>query len=150
MPLMQTHMIDISEKEDEIRTSTAVGDLILKKETIERIRMDQVEKGDCFAMGESAALLAVKNTPLVIPHCHPIPISKVDVFFTFFNGKVHSTVTVKSVGKTGVEIEAINGVNAALLTVWDMVKKYEKDEKGQYPNTKITDIKIVEKRKQKI
>jgi cyclic pyranopterin phosphate synthase len=95
-----------------------------------------------------AAILAVKDTPRLIPFCHQIPITAVDVLFQIQRTAVRATVMVTSVGKTGVEMEALAGVSAALLNVWDMVKYLEKDETGNYPSTEIDDIRVVEKRKE--
>ncbi len=94
-----------------------------------------------------AAIQAVKSTPQIIPLCHSIPISGVEVEFEVVKEQVQVTVEVKSTGKTGVEMEAITGVSVALLTVWDMVKSVEKDENGQYPSTIISDIEVVKKEK---
>jgi len=83
----------------------------------------------------------------LIPLCHPIPITGLDVFFDLEGGRVRATVTVTSVGKTGVEMEALTGVGVALLNVWDMVKYLEKDEAGNYPETEIEEIRVLQKRK---
>jgi len=89
----------------------------------------------------------VKNTPALIPMCHAIPISAIAVDFREGDGFIEASVRVKSSGKTGVEMEALTGVSVALLTIWDMVKSAEKDEQGQYPATRIADIRVIEKRK---
>ena len=81
--------------------------------------------------------------------CHPIPISSITVDFSDGDGFIEATVVVKMTGKTGVEMEALTGVSVALLTIWDMVKSAEKDKDGQYPVTRITDIRVVEKKKGK-
>ncbi len=81
--------------------------------------------------------------------CHPIPISSISVDFTDGNGYIEAIVVVKMTGRTGVEMEALTGVSVALLTVWDMVKSAEKDKAGQYPVTRISDIRVIEKRKGK-
>jgi cyclic pyranopterin phosphate synthase len=79
--------------------------------------------------------------------CHAIPISAISVDFTEEEEFIAATVNVKSTGKTGVEMEALVGVSVALLTIWDMVKSAEKDKNGQYPVTRIEDIRVIEKRK---
>jgi cyclic pyranopterin phosphate synthase len=94
-----------------------------------------------------AATAAVKKTPDLIPLCHLLQITGVDVDFEFHEGEIEAIVEVRSIGKTGVEMEAITGVSVALLTIWDMVKAIEKDEQGQYPTTEIRGIKVIEKRK---
>ena len=140
-------MVDISQKEDVIRVATAIGTIKLKPETIKRIRNNEIEKGNVIAATKIAAIAAVKKTPDMLPLCHPIPISNVKVDIKINKESLEIMVTVKSIGKTGVEMEALTGVTVGLLNVWDMVKKYEKDEKGQYPTTRISDIRVVEKTK---
>ena len=141
-------MIDISEKDTIIRIATASGKIKLSKETIERIVNKQVEKGDAFTVAKVSAINAVKKVPDLIPFCHPIPITNVDVYFKVEENTIKATCKVKSIAKTGVEMEALTGVSMALLNLWDVVKMYEKDEKGQYPSTQIYDIKVVEKIKE--
>ncbi|MFA4878025.1 MAG: cyclic pyranopterin monophosphate synthase MoaC [Methanoregula sp.] len=140
-------MVDISGKGDVSREATASGKIFLRPETLEAIRNGTVVKGNVLATARVAATLAVKNTSNLIPMCHPIPISLVSVDFTEGNGFIEATVVVKMAGKTGVEMEALTGVSIALLTVWDMVKSAEKDKDGQYPVTRITEIRVVEKKK---
>lgn len=139
------NMVDISSKEVIYREATAIGRIKLRKETVERIKKGEIEKGNVFAVAKTAAILAVKKTPEIIALCHPIPISSVKVDIQLIEYGVEVKVTVKAVSKTGVEMEALSGVTVALLNVWDMVKKYEKDEYGQYPETVIYDIKVIEK-----
>jgi cyclic pyranopterin phosphate synthase len=106
-----------------------------------------VKKGDVFTTARLAAILAVKDTPRLIPLCHPIPITGLEVNFEIDGRRVRAVVTVTSVGKTGVEMEALTGVAAALLNVWDMVKYLEKDVTGNYPETEIENIMVLEKNK---
>jgi len=139
-------MIDISEKDSILRIATASGKIHLKKETIERIKNKNLKKGDVFTIAKIAAINAVKKVPDLIPLCHPIPISNVDIDFNHEGDNfIKVTCTVKSVSKTGVEMEALMGVNIALLNIWDVVKMYEKDSNGQYPITVITEVKVDEK-----
>lgn len=140
-------MVDISEKRDIIRVAKASGKIKLKKETINLIKEMKIEKGDVISVAKTMAILAVKKTPELISLCHPIPITNVKVDMNFLNDSIEVTVTVKSIAKTGVEMEALSGVVAALLNIWDMVKAYEKNEKGQYPTTLIYDIRVIEKQK---
>jgi cyclic pyranopterin monophosphate synthase len=142
-------MVDIADKESVPRTAEAVGRITLKKETIETIRAGKVKKGDPLAVAELACIQAVKRTPDLIPMCHQIPISSIDASFTLGADYVQARCRVNAVYKTGVEMEALTGVSVALLNIWDMVKYMEKDEAGQYPATRITDIRVVEKRKGK-
>lgn len=146
----RTKMVDIAEKPDVVRIAKATGRIHLKKDTIDRIAKGRVKKGDPFSVAEVAAILAAKSTPSLIPLCHPIPITNVKVNFRVEGSDVVVTSEVRSVGKTGVEMEALVATSVALLTVWDMVKPYEKDEKGQYPTTEIGPIKVIEKVKRTI
>ncbi len=140
-------MVDISGKPPVPRIAVAEGRILLSPDTIDLIRNKHVEKGDVEAAATIAAIQAVKKTPEILPYCHPIPVDAVKVEFEYGRDSVSVRVTVKAVYKTGVEMEALTGVSAALLTIWDMVKKYEKDEEGQYPNTRITDIRVLRKEK---
>ena len=142
-------MIDISEKEAIPRIAKASGKITLKKETIDRITTNKIEKGDVLTIAKVSAINAVKKVPDLIPFCHPIPINNVSIDFEFEeNTIIKVTCVVKSIAKTGVEMEALTGVSAALLNIWDVVKMYEKDEKGQYPSTLISEIKVESKIKQ--
>ena len=142
-------MIDISKKDVVLRTAKASGKILLKEDTIKRIKNNQVQKGDVLTIAKIAAINAVKKVPDLIPLCHPIPINHVVVDFEFeSNNIVKVSCTVKSFAKTGVEMEALTGVNVALLNIWDVVKMYEKDDYGQYPFTIINDIKVDEKIKE--
>jgi cyclic pyranopterin phosphate synthase len=140
-------MVDISGKSDVVREAVVSGRITLKSSTVERIKSGTTKKGDVLACAETAAILAVKRTPEVIPLCHPIPIEGITVDFSLGESEVKAVVSVKSVGKTGVEMDALHGVSVALLTVWDMVKMYEKDETGNYPNTRIEEITVERKEK---
>ena len=140
-------MVDITEKPLLFRKATASGTIRLRESTIKAITAGQVKKGDVLTTARLAAILAVKDTPRLIPLCHPIPITGLDVNFELEEERVTATVTVTSVGKTGVEMEALTGVSVALLNVWDMVKYLEKDETGNYPETVIEEIRVLQKRK---
>jgi len=138
-------MVEIGGKPDVLRIAKARGIIRLRESTVQRILKGEIKKGDVVSVAQLAAIMAVKKTPEIVPLCHPIPITGVDVNFSFEENRVIVEVEVRSVGKTGVEMEALTGVSAALLAVWDMVKTYEKDEKGQYPYTIIEEIKVVSK-----
>lgn len=140
-------MVDISEKKTVPRSAVARGRLKLGKETVRAIRQGEIKKGDPFKTAEIAALLAIKDTHMRIPHCHPIPLLGAEAEFNVSEGEVVCICTVRAEYRTGVEMEALSGVAAALLTVWDMVKYLEKDQDGQYPHTAVTDIRVVEKKK---
>ena len=139
-------MVDITSKPEVYREAVASGVIRLKPSTIEKIVKGEIEKGDVFTTARMAGMLAVKNTPQIIPHCHPIPYTGIKVLFTVLgNDRIKVTVKVKTTWKTGVEMDALTGVMAALLTIWDMVKKYEKDERGNYPETFIERVVVEEK-----
>ena len=142
-------MIDIVDKESLPRTAEAVGKITLCKETIKVIKAGKVKKGDPLAVAEVACVQAVKRTPDLIPMCHQIPLSSIDASFTIGENYIEARCRVSATYKTGVEMEALTGVSVSLLNIWDMVKYMEKDEGGQYPTTKITDIRVIEKRKGK-
>ncbi len=139
-------MIDISEKDKILRIARASGKISLKKATIEKIKNKTLKKGDVLTIAKIAAINAVKKVSDLIPLCYQIRITNIDVDFNIENDTtINVSCTVKSVARTGVEMEALTGVNIALLNIWDVVKMYEKDEKGQYPSTIIYDIKVEEK-----
>lgn len=144
----RAHMVDISQKDVVLRRAVASGKILLSSDTLEKIRKGAVEKGNVLATARTAAILAVKKTPETIPMCHQIPITGIDVDFEIGDGDVTAMVEVRSLGRTGVEMEALTGVSVALLTIWDMVKSAEKDETGNYPNTRIRDISVLEKIKE--
>ncbi|MGV8127203.1 MAG: cyclic pyranopterin monophosphate synthase MoaC [Methanothrix sp.] len=140
-------MVDITEKPPVFRRAKASGSIRLQETTVEAIKSGQVKKGDVLATARLAAILAAKDTPRLIPMCHPIPLIGLEVSFQFQPGRVEASVTVTSVGRTGVEMEALVAVSAALLNVWDMVKYLEKDESGNYPDTAIEEIRVIKKEK---
>lgn len=146
----RARMVDISSKDESIRRAVASGYISLKPGTIEAIRSRKIEKGNVLATARIAAVQAVKRTWDTIPMSHQIPITHVDVDFEISGDRVNTTVEVRSVGRTGVEMEALHGVSVALLTIWDMVKSSEKDETGNYPETLISGIRVKEKVKEKL
>jgi cyclic pyranopterin phosphate synthase len=141
-------MVDVSEKGKVKRTALARGSIFLGKETIGEIQRGDVEKGNVLATARIAAIMAVKKTPELIPMCHQIPITGIDMDFEICEDRITVDLSVKSRGQTGVEMEAITGVSCALLAIWDMVKALEKDETGNYPHTRITDIEVIHKVKE--
>lgn len=142
-------MVDISQKPAVSRTAEAVGELWLRPETVKAIRGGQIKKGDPFAVAEIAGILAAKRTPETIPLCHHIPLSQVNIKFEVAKDHITSRCSVLANYKTGVEMEALVGVTTSLLTIWDMVKYLEKDKEGQYPYTRISNVRVTEKKKGK-
>jgi cyclic pyranopterin phosphate synthase len=142
-------MVDVTKKPKVYREATATGMIKLKPETLRRIREGKVEKGDPFNVAKVAGILAAKRTSSLIPLCHPLPLTNVEVHLKVVNASaVTVTATVRTEAQTGVEMEALAATAVALLTVWDMTKQYEKDEQGQYPHTVIQDVHVVRKVKE--
>lgn len=141
-------MVDVTGKEEVLREAVAEGLIRLRPETLRRVLEGRVEKGDVFESTKVAVIQAVKRTSEILPYCHNVPITYVGVELEpEGEDALRLRVTVRSVGRTGVEMEALVGVAAGLLNVWDMVKKYEKDERGQYPYTRIEGIRVLRKEK---
>ena len=142
-------MVDISGKPPIFREAVAEGFLRLKPETLRLVREGLVEKGDPLSVASVMATLAAKETPKIIALCHLIPITSVKVDYDFpDDSTVRVSAVVKTQAQTGVEMEALTAVAVALLNIWDMVKAYEKDEEGQYPQTLIKSIRVVRKLKE--
>jgi cyclic pyranopterin phosphate synthase len=139
-------MVDITAKNVIVREAEAYGRIRLKPETIKLIREGRIEKGDPLQVAAIAGILAAKQTPNLLPMCHPIELTKVDVN-CYIEDEEHIACKsyVKAVARTGVEMEALTAAAIALLNVWDMVKKYEKDERGLYPYTIIEEIRVLSK-----
>lgn len=140
-------MADITSKPEVLRQAVASGTIQLKQSTIARIRSSRIAKGDPVAAAEVAAILAAKNTPQTLPFCHPIPITNVLTEAEIGRSSITVRSTVRTTARTGVEMEALNAASTYLLTVWDMTKQYEKDSRGQYPDTRISNLRVVSKSK---
>ncbi|MFZ0966507.1 MAG: cyclic pyranopterin monophosphate synthase MoaC [Candidatus Bathyarchaeia archaeon] len=142
-------MVDISDKPKVFREATATGTIKLKPETIRLINKGKIAKGDPLYTAKIAGILAAKKTSTLIPLCHPLPLTNVEVEIKFLDkSTVQVTSTVKTKAQTGVEMEALVATAVSLLTIWDMVKQYEKDAEGQYPSTVIENIRVVKKIKE--
>ncbi|MFW9963175.1 MAG: cyclic pyranopterin monophosphate synthase MoaC [Candidatus Sifarchaeia archaeon] len=140
-------MVDVSGKETIQRYAEASGEIILQTETINKIRIGSIKKGNVLAVSETAGILAAKRTSEIIPLCHQVPLTSVDVLFNLDETRINATCRVTAKYMTGVEMEALVGVTTALLSIWDMVKYLEKDSEGQYPTVKLENIRVTEKRK---
>jgi cyclic pyranopterin phosphate synthase len=141
-------MVDVSGKAEIFREATATGTIRLKLGTVNLIREGKIAKGDPLYTAKIAGILAAKKTSELVPLCHPLPLTSVEVDAKVLDGSsVEVTAVVKTRAQTGVEMEALTAVSVALLTVWDMTKQYEKDAEGQYPTTAIEDIHVVKKLK---
>jgi len=137
--------VDISSKPVVYREATASGRIRLKPSTIGLIRKGGLEKGDPLAIASTAAILAVKSTPSIVALAHPLKVERTEPVVKLGKDWVEVTVTVAAHEKTGVEMEALTAVSVALLNIWDVVKAYEKDSKGQYPTTLIEQIRVTSK-----
>jgi molybdenum cofactor biosynthesis protein MoaC len=131
--------VDVSNKFETIRTAKAEGKIYLSPESIEMIKKGEVPKGDVLLASQMAGLLGAKRTPDILPFCHNIMIDHVQVDTKLEEDGVYVTAEVKCVGRTGVEMEALTAVSAALLNVYDMLKAFDK-------NMMIGDIKLVSKK----
>jgi len=140
-------MVDVGEKADSRRRAVARGEIRLSDATLEAIADDEIEKGDVLTTARIGAIQAVKHTWETIPMCHQIPVTNVETDFEVGEAAVALTVAVETVGKTGCEMEALEGVTTGLNVVWDMVKASEKDDDGEYPTAAIEDVRVVEKSK---
>ncbi len=142
-------MVDISAKPEVYREAKAKGTIKLKAETIRLIREREIAKGDPFQVAKVAGILAAKNTSSLIPLCHPLPLTGIEVKLHLIDDSVVEVETiVRTRAQTGVEMEALAAAAAALLTVWDMTKQYEKEKNGQYPHTRIQELRVVSKMKE--
>ena len=138
-------IVNIGSKPVVERRATAKGRVILKQDTKAAIVSGGIKKGDVLEASTIAAIQAVKDTPRIIPHCHPIPLEGTSVDWSWEDTSLWCTVTVSAHYKTGIEMEALTGVAAGLLCAFDMVKSLEKDDDGQYPVARISDLEVVEK-----
>lgn len=122
----KANMVDIGNKPDQIRVAKASGFIKLQEETIKLIRENLIKKGDVLTIAEIAGIQAAKETPRLIPLCHPLMLSKVEVKTNLKKDGVFVESVVKCKGQTGVEMEALTAVNVALLTIYDMCKVVDK------------------------
>ena len=146
-PEAEGRMADVTAKPIVAREARAEGFLRLQPATLAALREGRGPKGDPFPVARVAAIMAAKNTPDIVPLCHPIPLTAVDVDLALEAEGVRARVAVRAEYKTGVEMEALAAVSAALLTVWDMTKAMEKDATGNYPATAIESIRVTSKTK---
>ncbi len=135
-------MVDVGGKPALHRIAEASGRILLAPETVELIRAKGLEKGDVLAVARIAGILAAKRTPELVPLCHSIPLDLVEVDFAWVEGGLEARARVECRAVTGVEMEALTAVSAALLAVYDMCKAVDK-------KMRITDIVLLEKRKER-
>jgi len=136
----RARMVDVGAKADTERIAVARGEIVMKPETLALIRAGQIKKGDVLTVAQIAGIMGAKKTSELIPLCHPLPLTKVDVDLAIDESLpgVQITATAKTIGKTGVEMEALTAVSVAALTIYDMAKAAEK-------TMKIQNIRLVEK-----
>jgi cyclic pyranopterin phosphate synthase len=140
-------MVDITGKPVVKREAVAAGKIRLLPDTIKAVREGNIKKGDPLLVAEIAAMNAAKQAHQLIPHCHQIALDKAEANFKISDDFIAAECYVRAQARTGVEMEALVGVSLALNTIWDMVKYLEKDAAGQYPTTRITDIRVLRKKK---
>jgi cyclic pyranopterin phosphate synthase len=137
----QARMVDVSGKPDSSRLAIAKGEIVMLADTLELIETGAVSKGDVLGVARLAGVMAAKRTADLIPLCHPLPLNQVTVDFEIDHALpgVKITAMAKTIGKTGVEMEALTAVSVAALTIYDMAKAVEK-------TMHIQNIRLVEKR----
>jgi len=121
-------MVDVGAKSETERLAIARGEVVMKKETLDLIKAGAIKKGDVLIVAQIAGIAAAKRTSDLIPLCHPLAITHIDVSLTIEDKLpgILITATVKTIGKTGVEMEALTAVSVAALTIYDMAKAAEK------------------------
>ena len=142
-----TGIIDVGSKPIIARVAVATGLLHLSPASLDIVANGRSPKGDVREASTIAVIQAVKETPRILPHCHPIPIEGCTVDWSIEKDALRCTVTVRTHWTTGVEMEAFCGVNAGLLCAWDMLKSAEKDNNGQYPVARINAVRVLKKSK---
>jgi cyclic pyranopterin phosphate synthase len=123
----EARMVDVSQKDDTVREAVVSGSIKMKPATLDKIRQNEIKKGDVLSVARIAGIMAAKRTPDLIPLCHPITIDNITVDFNFVGDDcIRITTTAKSSGKTGVEMEALVAASVAALTIYDMCKAVDK------------------------
>lgn len=137
----RARMVDISHKSDTARIAIAKGEVLMRSETLAVIEAGELKKGDLLTVAQLAGVMAAKRTSELIPLCHPLPLSQVEVDLELDSDLpgIRITASVRTVGKTGVEMEALTAVTVTALTVYDMAKAVEK-------TMIIHNVRLVEKR----
>ena len=134
-------MVDVGDKPDTMREAMARGAVFMRAGTLRMVQRNEVQKGDVLSVAKIAGIMAAKRTAELIPLCHPLPLTSVDLAFRLFEdeGRIEIQSRARVVGKTGVEMEALTAVAAAALTIYDMCKAVDRE-------ITISDIRLVEKR----
>ncbi len=136
----KSRMVDVTQKEPSLREALACGKVLMKRGTIEEIEAHNVAKGDVFGVAKIAGIMAAKKTSNIIPMCHPLELTGIDIKFSTdrTKGEVTIEAEVRTFGRTGVEMEAMTAVSAAALTIYDMCKSADRE-------MILTDIKLLKK-----
>jgi cyclic pyranopterin monophosphate synthase len=139
----RVRMVDVSAKPHSFRTAIATGKIKIKPATANAISRNQIGKGNVFATAQIAGIQAAKRAAELIPLCHPLPLSNVEIDFEMKSGVVSTTCSARTTAQTGVEMEALAGVAIALLTIYDMCKAIDKE-------MKISDVRLIKKGKRPV
>lgn len=132
------YMVDVSDKKETVRIAKATAFICMNEYTLNAVKNGEVNKGNVLSVAQVAGIMAAKNTSSVIPMCHPVAITSSDISFEYIETGILIVSTVKCKGETGVEMEALNAVSVAALTIYDMCKALQKD-------MEITNIHLLEK-----
>ncbi len=135
----KAHMVDVSEKKETHRIAIACGTIRMKPETLSVVRGKSAGKGDVLGIARVAAIMGAKRTADLIPLCHPVALTRITVDFTIENDGIQCHARTETVGKTGVEMEALTAVQTGLLTIYDMLKAIDR-------GMTITDVRLLEKK----
>ena len=136
-------MVDVSAKSQSAREAVAAGAIRLRPQTLELISKNQIGKGNVFATARIAGIQAAKQTPQLIPLCHNLNLSHVEIEIVTIESGLEVTCTARTTAQTGVEMEALTGVSLALLTIYDMCKAVDKQ-------MEITDVRLLKKTKRPV
>ena len=123
----RARMVDVSQKPRTQRTATAAGKVLMRPDTLELVRTGGVRKGDVLAVAQVAGIMAAKRTWELVPMCHPVQLTGVDVSFSLEEDGIAITATCPCCGETGVEMEALTAAGVAGLTIYDMCKAHQRD-----------------------
>ena len=137
----EANMVDVSAKPDQTRIAVARGFIELSPEALTQVKENSLKKGDVISTARIAGIMGAKQTSMLIPLCHPLQLSKVEVDFEISEQGIEVKALSKCIGKTGVEMEALTAVNVALLTIYDMCKAVDK-------NMVMREIKLISKTKE--
>ena len=136
----RVRMVDVSAKPQSLRLAMATGKIKIKRATANAISRNRIGKGNVLATAQIAGIQAAKRTAELIPLCHPLPLSNVEIHFEMKRGAVHATCSARTTAQTGVEMEALAGVAIALLTIYDMCKAIDQE-------MEISDVRLIKKTK---